>query len=104
MQGSDTLVVAPGTRGTILPRGLGERAAAWVHSTAPVVVERPTYFAGYTAGNAQRVWGAATVVGAPAPSGDLALRRGLRRQRVPGEPGAGQFRERVGQRDGGAGV
>ena len=76
VQGSDTLVVAPGTRGTILPRGLGERAAAWVHSTAPVVVERPTYFAGYTAGNAQRVWGAATVVGAPAPSGDWRFAEG----------------------------
>jgi polyvinyl alcohol dehydrogenase (cytochrome) len=76
IQGSDTLVVAPGTRGTILPKGLGARSAAWVHASAPVVVERPTYFANYTAGNAQLVSGAATVVGAPGPASDWRFAEG----------------------------
>ena len=76
VQGSDTVVVAPGTRGTILPKALGERAATWVHASAPVVVERPTYFAGYTSGNARSVSGAATVVGAQGPSGDWRFAEG----------------------------
>jgi hypothetical protein len=53
MQGTDTLVVQHGNRGTIIPKNLNERAATWVHSDQPVVVERPTYFKNYSYSNAQ---------------------------------------------------
>ena len=68
MLGSDSLTVQPGTRGTIIPHNYGKRVAAWVHASAPVVVERPTYFSNYTAGNAGAVSGSASVVGATASS------------------------------------
>ena len=41
-----------------------------------MVVERPAYFANYSAGNAQHVNGAASVVGAPAPSNDWRFAEG----------------------------
>ncbi len=66
--GTDTATVQPGTRGTIIPHSYGQRVAAWVHASAPVVVERPTYFSTYAVGNAGTVSGAASVVGASAPS------------------------------------
>jgi streptogramin lyase len=76
LQGTDTLVVQPGTRGTIIPKGLNTRAATWVHSDQPVVVERPTYFNNYSYGNAQHVYGSATVVGAPKPATDWRFAEG----------------------------
>lgn len=74
--GTDTLTVQPGTRGTILPRIFGQRVATLVHSSVPVVVERPTYFNNYSSGNAQHVSGAASVVGAPAPATDWRFAEG----------------------------
>ncbi len=75
-QGTDTLSVPPGIRGTIIPKNLNKRAATWVHSDHPVVVERPTYFSNFSYGNAQNVSGSATVVGAPAPSNDWRFAEG----------------------------
>jgi hypothetical protein len=75
-QGTDMLVVQPGTRGTIIPRNLNERAATWVHSDQPVVVERPTYFNNYSFGNAQNVYGSATVVGAAQSANDWRFAEG----------------------------
>ena len=74
--GTDTLTVQPGTRGTILPKGFNEQVATWVHSTVPVVVERPTYFNNISIGNAQHVSGAASVIGAPAQSTDWRFAEG----------------------------
>lgn len=74
--GTDTLAVAAGTRGTISPRGFGERVAAWVTSDQPIAVERPTYFYNYSAGNASIVSGAAVVAGAPALSNDWLFAEG----------------------------
>jgi len=76
VQGTDTLVVQPGTRGTIIPRHFGTRVATWVHASTPVVVERPAYFANYSSGNALHVTGSASVVGAPAPSTDWRFAEG----------------------------
>ena len=68
--------VQPGTRGTIIPHNYGQRVAAWVHASAPVVVERPTYFSNYTVGNAGTVSGSASVVGATAPSANWRFAEG----------------------------
>ncbi|HEX9134504.1 MAG TPA: hypothetical protein VF844_19625, partial [Ktedonobacteraceae bacterium] len=76
VQGTDTLLVQPGTRGTIIPKSLNARAATQVHSDQPVVVERPTYFNNYSVGNAQNVYGSATVVGAPKPANDWRFAEG----------------------------
>ncbi len=84
--GSDTVVVQPGTRGTIIPRNFGQRVATLVHSSAPVVVERPTYFSNYSVGNAQHVSGAASVVGASAPAADWRFAEGYT---------GGQFQENL---------
>jgi hypothetical protein len=76
IQGTDTLKVPLGTRGTIIPKNFNERIAAWVHSDQPVVVERPTYFNNFSYGNAHNVSGSATVVGAPAPANDWRFAEG----------------------------
>jgi len=76
VQGTDTLAVPPGTRGTIIPKNLGHRVATLVHSDQPVMVERPTYFNNYSVGNAQNTSGSATVVGAPAPANDWRFAEG----------------------------
>jgi streptogramin lyase len=86
VQGTDTLVVQPGTRGTIIPKSLNARAATWVHSDQPVVVERPTYFNNYSYGNAQNIYGSATVVGAPKPANDWRFAEGYT---------GGQFQENL---------
>ena len=86
IQGTDTLVVQPGTRGTIIPKSLNARAATWVHSDQPVVVERPTYFNNYSYGNAQNAYGSATVVGAPKPANDWRFAEGYT---------GGQFQENL---------
>src|SRR5260370_35289675 len=69
-------MVQPGTRGTIIPKGFNEQVATWVHSSARVVVERPTYFNNISLGNAQHVSGAASVIGAPAPANDWRFAEG----------------------------
>jgi virginiamycin B lyase len=74
--GTDTLTVQPGTRGTIIPQNFSQRVAAWVHSSAPVVIERPAYFTNYSVGNAQNVSGAASVVGAAATATDWRFAEG----------------------------
>ncbi len=65
-----TVVVPPGTRGTTSPMALGinQAAAVVVHSDQPVVVERPMYFSTARSNISGPVTGAATLVGAPAPS------------------------------------
>jgi hypothetical protein len=84
--GTDTLIVQPGTRGTILPKNFGQRVATLVHSSTQVVVERPTYFNNYSTGNAQHVSGSASVVGAPAPATDWRFAEGYT---------GGQFQENL---------
>jgi hypothetical protein len=89
VQGTDTLVVLPGTRGTIVPKRLYTRAATQVHSDQPVVIERPTYFNNYTFSSmspAQNISGSATVVGAPKPSNDWRFAEGYT---------GGQFQENL---------
>ena len=86
IQGTDTLVVQPGTRGTIIPKSLNARAATRVHSDQPVVVERPTYFNNYSYGNAQNAYGSATVIGAPKPANDWRFAEGYT---------GGQFQENL---------
>jgi hypothetical protein len=76
VQGTDALAVPVGTRGTITPRNFGARVAAWVTSSQPVAVERPTYFSNYKGGNAATVAGAAVTVGAPALSNDWLFAEG----------------------------
>ena len=62
---TQTLQVAAGARGTIIPTNTGSvrHAAVVVTSDQPVVAERPTYFSNISAGNAHTVSGAASVVG-----------------------------------------
>ena len=79
-QGTDTLVVQPGTRGTISPKNCGcttgTHVSAFVTSSQPVDVELPSYFNNYAAGNAGSVSGAAVVVGASATSNDWRFAEG----------------------------
>ncbi len=60
------VTVAPTSRGTINPNGIGlaGHVAAVVVSTQPVVVERPDYFSNINGGNAGTVSGAAVLNGA----------------------------------------
>ena len=80
VKGTDTLVVQPGTRGTISPNNCGcttgTHVSAVVTSDRPVDVELPSYFSAYPAGNAGRVSGAAVVIGAQAPSNDWRFAEG----------------------------
>ncbi len=80
LQGTDTLVVQPGTRGTISPKNCGcttgIHVSAFVTSDQAVDVELPSYFYNYPAGNAGSVSGAAVVVGAPATSNDWRFAEG----------------------------
>ena len=63
--GTQTLAVATGIRGTIYPSSanLPAHSSAVITSTAPVVVERPTYYINSNGGFAGMVSGAASVVG-----------------------------------------
>ncbi|HEY6407069.1 MAG TPA: cellulase family glycosylhydrolase, partial [Ktedonobacteraceae bacterium] len=65
--GTQTLTVAPDSRGTIFPSqaspSLPSRVSVVLTSTQPVVSERPTYFSGINAGNAGLVSGGADVIG-----------------------------------------
>ncbi len=76
LMGTDMTTIQPGIRGTIIPHNFGQRVAAWVHASAPVVVERPTYFSNYTVGNAGIVSGSASVVGATVPSANWRFAEG----------------------------
>jgi hypothetical protein len=76
--GSQTVTVAPGTRGTILPdaASLPARVAVQVTSDQPVLVERPSYFFNVVAGNAGTVSGDADVVGVQNPTNDFLFAEG----------------------------
>jgi hypothetical protein len=67
------------TRGTIVPKsssGALQHAALFVTTNSPVAVERPTYFNQVSAGNAQTVSGAASVVAASALQTDWLFAEG----------------------------
>ncbi len=76
--GTQSINLSSGQRGTLFPSsaGLPMRVAAVVTSTQPIVVERPDYFAGVTAGNAGAVSGATSVVGTQALSHDWLFAEG----------------------------
>jgi hypothetical protein len=65
--GTQTLTVAPNSRGTIFPSQasphLPSRVSVILTSSQPVVSERPTYFSGINGGNAGIVSGGADVIG-----------------------------------------
>ncbi len=65
--GTQTLAVAPNSRGTIFPSqaspSLPSRVSVILTSTQPVVSERPTYFSNINGGNAGIVSGGADVIG-----------------------------------------
>ena len=75
---TQTLQVAAGARGTIIPASSTSvhHAAVVVTSDQPVVVERPTYFSNISAGNAHTVSGAASVIGAQALASDWLFAEG----------------------------
>lgn len=76
---SQSVTVAPGTRGTIAPGAAGLTAlhvAAIVTSTQPVMVERPDYFQNVSAGNAGTISGATSVVGVQNLSNDWLFAEG----------------------------
>ena len=77
--GTQQTTVPAGTRGTIYPgkaAGLPARVAVQVTSTAPVLVERPSYFVNVSAGNAGTISGDADVVGVPTPANDFLFAEG----------------------------
>jgi streptogramin lyase len=65
--GTQTVTVAPTSRGTIFPSQalprLPSRVSVILTSSQPVVSERPTYFSGISSGNAGTVSGGADVIG-----------------------------------------
>ena len=65
--GTQTLTVAPNSRGTIFPSQtsphLPSRVSVVLTSSQPIVSERPTYFSGINGGNAGIVSGGADVIG-----------------------------------------
>jgi len=79
--GSQQLMVAPDTRGTIFPTNATPALPAHVSvvltSTQPVVSERPTYFSNINGGNAGKVSGAADVVGVQNLSNDWLFAEGF---------------------------
>ena len=89
-KGTDTLVIQPGTRGTISPVNCGctsgTHVSARVTSTQPVDVELPIYFSNFQAGNAGSVSGAAVLVGAQSPTNDWRFAEGYT---------GGQFQENI---------
>jgi len=78
--GTQTLHVAPNSRGTIFPSQATPRLPARVSvvltSTQPVVSERPTYFSQINGGNAGTVSGAADVIGVQSPGTDWLFAEG----------------------------
>lgn len=73
--GTTTVVVPPGQRGTAWSLA-NRQCAMYVHSDAPVVVERPMYFTTARSNISGSVTGAATVIGAPAPNTDWLFAEG----------------------------
>jgi kumamolisin len=65
---TEAVTLAPLQRQTVLPtdKGLHEKLAIWVHSSNPVVVERPMYFSANIP-NVGNTTGAASEVGAASP-------------------------------------
>src|SRR6266568_2547905 len=78
--GTQSLTVAPNSRGTIFPAQasprLPSRVSVVLTSTQPVVSERPTYFSGIHAGNAGIVSGGADVIGVPHLANDWLFAEG----------------------------
>jgi hypothetical protein len=76
--GTQTLVVPAGQRATTWPKlaGVNKQSGLAVHSDQPVVVERPMYFTTSRSNISGAVTGAATVVGAPAPTTDWLFAEG----------------------------
>ncbi|HEU0001528.1 MAG TPA: cellulase family glycosylhydrolase, partial [Ktedonobacteraceae bacterium] len=72
--------VAGGSRGTITPTNVPARSVVVVTSTAPVAVERPTYFGGINGGQAGIVSGGADVVGVQTLSNDWLFAEGYTAQ------------------------
>ena len=72
--------VAGDSRGTITPSGVPARSVVVVTSTAPVAVERPTYFGGINGGQAGIVSGGADVVGVQTLSNDWLFAEGYTAQ------------------------
>jgi len=72
--------VATGSRGTITPSGVPARSVVVVTSTAPVAVERPTYFGNINGGQAGIVSGGADVVGVQTLSNDWLFAEGYTAQ------------------------
>jgi hypothetical protein len=73
---SQSVNVAPGTRQTIIPPAESQRVMAIVTSTQPVVVERPTYFSNFPAGQAGNIYGSASVAGVPASTNEWMFAEG----------------------------
>jgi len=78
--GTQTLAVAPNSRGTIFPSQasprLPSRVSVILSSTQPVASERPTYFSNINGGNAGTVSGAADVIGVQSPATDWLFAEG----------------------------
>jgi len=78
--GTQSLTVAPNSRGTIFPSqaspSLPSRVSVLLTSTQPVVSERPTYFSDIHAGNAGIVSGGADVIGVPHLANDWLFAEG----------------------------
>jgi endoglucanase len=76
--GSQSVTVQAGQRGTISPngRGLPTHVAAVVTSSQAIMVERPLYLKGIAAGNAQRVTGGSSMMGAQALTNDWLFAEG----------------------------
>jgi len=73
-----TIQIPATTRATVVSKNSGalQHAALFVTTNSPVAVERPTYFNQVSAGNAQTVSGAASVVGASALQTDWLFAEG----------------------------
>ncbi len=76
--GTQSINLSSGQRGTLFPSSaaLPTHVAAVVTSTQPIVVERPDYFGGISAGSAGTVSGATSVVGTQALSHDWLFAEG----------------------------
>ncbi|HEU0002531.1 MAG TPA: hypothetical protein VFQ36_16615 [Ktedonobacteraceae bacterium] len=78
--GSDTAIVAGGTRGTISPNShrpaLPAHVSVVVTSSSPVALERPTYFSNVNEGQAGVVSGGADVIGVQSLSNDWLFAEG----------------------------
>lgn len=76
--GSQNLLVAATTRGTLAPNSISlpQHASAIVTSDQPIVVEQPSYFSNVTKGNAGTLSSASSVVGTSSLSSDTLFAEG----------------------------